>query len=290
MSTSHDQLARVAHLLEVGRAEQALDELGRLPGDVATGVAAFRLRAAALTDLDRWDQVVTVARQGLAETGPDAELLGRLGLALRHEREFPLAERALLDGLALAPENSWLLCQYADLCSAVGQTDKAERLVARAAAIAPGAPTVFASRFQLAYARGDDRGAERVAQEFLAAWPAHPAALALHGHAASARGRVDAARRSFGQAVAHDPTDAGFADAAWESRVYAHPLLRPLRPLYRLGVLRTWLVAVGVIAVLNIVGLDLLAALFALLWVVYCVWSWVAPPLVRRLVRRRWRP
>ncbi|MGN9808105.1 tetratricopeptide repeat protein [Micromonospora sp. BQ11] len=290
MSTGHDQLGRVAHLLEVNRPEQALEELGRLPAGLSTDVAAFRLRAAALTDLDRWDDVVAVTRQGLAEAGPDAELLGRLGLALRHRGAYADAERALLDALARAPHSPWLLCQYADLCTTVGQTDKAERLVARAAALVPDLPSVFASRFQLAYARGDDRTAERVAEEFLAAWPTHPVALALHGHAAALRGRMGSAERSFGQAVAYDPTDPAYAEAAWESRVHAHPLLVPLRPLHRFGVLRTWLVAVAVIVALNVAGLDLLAGLVGLSWFLFCVWSWIAPPLVRRLVRRRWRP
>ncbi|MER5333001.1 tetratricopeptide repeat protein [Micromonospora sp. NPDC002717] len=289
MTAPETQLARVAQLLELNRLEQALDEVNRLPAALAASPAAFRLRAAALTGLDRWDEVVAVARQGLAETGPDAELLGRLGLALRHHREFAPAERALLDALAIEPENPWLLCQYADLCSAVGQTGKAERLVARAAAIVPDAPAVFASRFQLAYARGDDRAAERISREFLGAWPANPAALALHGVAAARRGRVGTAHRAFGQAVAHDPTDADYAEAAWESRVYTHPLLLPLRPLYRLGILRTWLLAIGVVVLLNLAGLDLLAGLFGVAWALFCVWSWIAPPLVRRMVLGRWR-
>ncbi|MFI6262054.1 tetratricopeptide repeat protein [Micromonospora sp. NPDC051006] len=282
-------LSRAAHLLEVNRADAALEELARLPADVALGAPAFRLRAAALTDLDRWDDVVATARQGLAELGPDAELLGRLGLALRHRGEYAPAEQALLDGLAIAPESPWLLCQYADLCTAVGQTDKAEQLLARAAALAPESPAVFASRFQLAYTRGDDRATEQIAREFLGVWPEHPAALALHGLAAAQRGRMDAAHRSFGQAVAHDPADVDAANAAWEARVLAHPLLLPLRPLHRWGMLRTWLVAVTVMVGLNLAGLDLLAGLAGLLWIAYCVYSWTAPALVRRLVRGRWR-
>ncbi|MFG1776049.1 tetratricopeptide repeat protein [Micromonospora sp. NPDC049051] len=289
MTAPEPQLARVAHLLELNRAEQALGELDRLPAALAVSPAAFRLRAYALASLERWDDLVTVARRGLAETGPDPELLGRLSIALRHRREYPAAERALLDALAIEPVNPWLLCQYARLCSAVGQLDKAERLIARAAAISPEEPAVFAGRIQLAYARGDDRSADRIAKEFLGAWPDNPAALALHGAAAARRGRLGTAHRAFGQAVAHDPTDPDYAEGAWETRVYAHPLLLPLRPLHRLGTFRTWLLAVGVIVLLGVAGLDVLAGVFALAWVLFCVWSWIAPPLVRRMVLGRWR-
>ncbi|SCL19764.1 Tetratricopeptide repeat-containing protein [Micromonospora rhizosphaerae] len=289
MTAPDRQLDRVAALLDLNRPEQALEELGRLSGGVATSRQAFQLRAAALSALDRWYAVADVARQGLAETGPDAELFGRLGLALRHQGELAPAERALLDGLAIEPQHPWLLCQYADLCSAVGQTDKAARLLARAAELAPESPAVYAGRFQLAYARGDDREAERVAREFLGRWPEHPAALALYGSMASERGRVGEARHSFGRAVAQDPGDPDYAEAAWEARLYAHPLLVPLRPLFRLGVLRTWLIAVGTIAALNLAGLKGPAALVGLAWVLYCVYSWIAPPLVRRVVSRRWQ-
>ncbi|MBO4207565.1 tetratricopeptide repeat protein [Micromonospora echinofusca] len=284
----HRHLDRVAALLDLGRPEQALAELGRLPAGPAGDIRAFRLRAAALTELDRWAEVADTARYGLGQ-GPDAELLGRLGLALRHLGQYPSAERALLDALALAPHSAWLLTQYADLCLLVGQTTKAESLVARAAAADPVSPAVYASRYQLAYATGDRRGAEQVAREFLGRYPEHPSALALHGLAAAGRGRMGVASRSLGQAVAQDPTGAAAAEAAWETRVYAHPLLLPLRPLYRLGMFPTWLIAVGTLLVLNLLGWAPAALAAALCWAAYCVYSWVAPPIVRRLVLGRWR-
>ncbi|MFC4148207.1 tetratricopeptide repeat protein [Micromonospora mangrovi] len=288
MTAPGEQLTRVVALLELDRPEQALAELGRLPGALATGAAAYRLRVLALSALDRWDETAAVARRGLAEVGPDPELLGRLGVALRHQGAYAPAERALLDALALDPQDPWLLCQYADLCVTVDQTDKAARLLARAAELAPEDPAVHAGRIQLAYARGDDRAAERLAREFLGRHPEHPAALAMHGGIAVERGRITAAHRSFGQAVAHQPDDPDYAEAAWETRVYAHPLLLPLRPLYRLGI-RLWLIAVGSIALLNLLGLPVAAFAVAMTWLAYCVWSWIAPPLVRRLVRGRWR-
>jgi tetratricopeptide (TPR) repeat protein len=282
-------LDRVDALLDLHRPEQALDELNRLSGDSSGTLRACQLRAAALTDLERWAELATTARHGLGQCGPDAELLGRLGLASRHLGQYAPAERALLDALALTPENAWLLSQYADLCVLVGQTTKAEALLARAAALAPDSPAVYATRFQIAYAKGNDRAAERVAREFVGRYPDHPAALALHGMIAAGRGRMTTAARSLNQAVAHDPTDADYAEAAWTVRVYAHPLLLPLRPLYRLGMFRTWLIAIGTLLTLNLLGLGRVTLMFALVWAAYCVYSWIAPPIVRRLVRGRWR-
>jgi hypothetical protein len=73
---------------------------------------------------------------------------------------------------------------------------------------------------------------------------------------------------------------------ARDDRVIAHPLLVPLWPLFRFGALRTWLAAVAVLVMLRLV-LPSLAGVFGLLWIGYCVYSWVAPPLVRWHVSRR---
>jgi Flp pilus assembly protein TadD len=282
------QLARVRALLDAHRPEQALGELARLPADIATSPDAFRLRTGALLELERWPEAADAARLGLATGGPDADLLGQLGAALHHIGDLPGAERALLDALALDPSDVWLLCRYAQLCLGAGQTDKAARLLDRAAAQNPHAAVVYATRVQLEYARGDDRATAQAAEAFLAAYPDHPVALAMHGQTASRRGQTGPAYRSFRRAAAENPTDTDYASAAWEARVWNHPLLRPLRPLHRLGMIGSWLVAVGVIYGLRAIGLRPLATLFAVGWFCFCIYSWVMPPLVRRfLVPRR---
>lgn len=278
------ELARARALIEAHRPEQALYELAQLPAEIATSPDAFRLRTGALLELERWPEAVDSARRGLAAGGPDSDLLGQLGAALHHVGDLPGAERALLDALALDPSDVWLLCRYAQLCLGVGQTGKAARLLDRAAQENPHAAVVYATRVQLEYARGDDRAAAEAAEAFVAAYPNHPVALAMHGQTASQRGRTGSAYRSFRRAVAEDPTDSDYASAAWEARVWNHPLLRPLRPLHRLGVIGSWLFAVGTIFALRALGLRPLATLFAVAWFLYCVYSWVMPPLVRRFL------
>jgi hypothetical protein len=88
--------------------------------------------------------------------------------------------------------------------------------------------------------------------------------------------------------VAREPADRDLADAAAEARLWAHPLLVPLRPIARLGMFKSWAIAVGIMLTLRAVGLPLVAALFSLAWFLLCVYSWVVPPLLRRWLRRRW--
>jgi predicted Zn-dependent protease len=281
-------LSRARALLDANRPEQALLELGRLPTDEAISPFAFEVRAVALLRLERWAEAADAASRGLAG-GPDPDLLGHLGGALTEMGEYPAAERALLNGLALAPHHSTLLCYYAILCLKVNQIDKAALLVERAAAQDPHASLVYIVRIQLAFVRGDDKQAQRISEDYLAAYPEEAVAHSLHGQVVSNRGQVANAYASLRHAAAHDPTDQDYAKAAIAARAYAHPLLLPLRPLYRLGPVKVWLMVVVTILALNGLGASAAAGVLGLTWVVYCVYSWVVPPLVRRLSGRRFR-
>jgi tetratricopeptide (TPR) repeat protein len=281
-------LDRAQALLTAGRAEQALAELGRLPAAEAVGPLAMRLRCVALVQLDRWPEVADTARAGLAAGGPDPGLLLWLGRALAEQGHGQAAERALLDGLALAPTDVDLLCAYADVCLAHGQVDKAARLVAMAAAEDPHDPAVYVARVQLAHARGDDREAQRVAREFVGAHPENPAANALLGGTSAARGQIRNAYAGYRRAVAAMPTEQSFAESAIELKIAQHPLMLPLRPLLRFGTWKTWGAVLALMLGLRVVGQPVLAGLVAVVWFGFCVYSWVVPPLVRRWLLRRW--
>ena len=279
-------LARAQALLETGRPDDALRELAALPADEAMNVYAMRLRCTALAQLDRWPEVGDAARAGLGTAGPDPDLLYWLGRAEQRAGRPEVAERVLLDGLALAPTDVDLLCAYADLCLDNGQVDKAARLVDLAAAQEPHAPMVYAARVQVAFARGDDREAQRISQEFVGVYPDNPAAHALLGGVSAARGKVDDAYAGFRRAAATMPGEQAFAESALEMRIARHPLMLPLRPILRFGPMKTWLVVVGTVLALRAAGVTVLAGLLGLTWLLYCVYSWVVPPLVRRWVRR----
>lgn len=282
-------LMRAHALLTAGRPEESLRELAVLPESDAGSALVFELRAAALLQLERWAEAATAARAGLAAGGPDPDLLCQLGLAEYRLGRHESAEQALLDGLALAPEDVSLLCVYARLCLEHAQLDKARRLVELAAAQAPDAPTVYSTRVQLALAGGDDALAHRISREFVAAHPENAQAHALLGATSAARGQVRSAYSGLRQAVANDPTDRDYAKAAYEARIGLHPLLVPLRPFTRFGPVKTWIAAIVVIYGLRSLGLTALSAVVAVAWFALCVYSWVVPPLLRRWLMRRWR-
>ncbi len=290
MSAAPDQdaLGLARHWMTLNRPDRVLEQLDRLPGDAALSHEAFVLRAAALYDLDRHLEAEAAAEAGLGERGPDPQLLSLLGMARQELGKYEGAESALLDGLALAPTSTYLLCAYARLCLTVGQADKAARLVERAASFDPDDDVVARTRVLVAFVQGKNSEAVQLGREALRLDPDGGSNQAMYGMALANYGDVGGAARSFRYAAAADPGNAELVEAAREARAAAHPLLWPLRPMQRFGALPVWLAAVATMMGLRAVGLAPLALVFAVLWVAYCVYSWVAPPLVRRLVGRGW--
>ncbi|MCD0482513.1 tetratricopeptide repeat protein [Streptacidiphilus sp. ASG 303] len=274
------------HWLERGRPDRALDELSRVTGEEAVSARAFRIRALAHHLADEDAAAVDIARSGLAAHGPDTGLLGVLAQALADLGRTPEAERACLQGLALDPEDVWLLCTYARMCGFAGQHDKARLLLERAAAAEPGARPVAHTRAVLAIARGDHDEARRIAAGLLAADPDDAGAHALRGLAASHRGDTGAAYAGFRAAAANNPQNRHAVAAARELRAADHWLLRPLRPFRRFSAFQIWITVVVVHAALRLVGLGAAATPAALAWLAFCAYSWIAPPVVRGLMKR----
>ncbi|TWD84296.1 tetratricopeptide repeat protein [Kribbella amoyensis] len=277
-----------AHWLQIGHPERTLDELQGLWGDAAVDFRAYLFRGAALHALDRNAEAIDVLRDGLAQHGPFLPLLQVLGSALRAEGRLTEAESAYLQGLSLDPNEPDLLIGYALVCLTAGQAEKASALVERAASQAPESPAVDAARAQVAFALGKDKDMHRHAESVLSHDPEDPHSRALHGTASMLTGDSKAGYRSLASAAAANPGDRDLRDAAREARLANHPLMRPLRPFQRFNPLVIWIAAVAVIYGLRLAGLAPLAAVVAVGWFGFCVYSWVAPPLLRRWLNRKW--
>ncbi|MEV6286456.1 tetratricopeptide repeat protein [Kribbella sp. NPDC051770] len=282
------RLQMAGHWLQIGHPERALDELQGLWGDAALDYRAYLFRGAALHALDRNVDAIEVLRDGLAQHGPFLPLLQILAAALRAEGRLPEAEAALLQGLSLDPNDPDLLLGYAMVCLSAGQAEKANALVERAASQAPESPQISAARAQVAFALGKDRDMHRHSEKALSHDPDDPNARALHGTSAMLTGDASTGYRSLASAAASDPGDPDLRAAAREARLANHPLMRPLRPFQRFNPLMVWIGAVVVIYGLRLAGLRPLALVAAVAWFGFCIYSWVAPPLLRRWLNRNW--
>jgi Flp pilus assembly protein TadD len=282
------RLQMAGHWLQIGHPDRTLTELQGLTGDAALDYRAYLFRGAALHALDRNAEAIDVLRDGLTHHGPFLPLLHVLGSALRSEGRLPEAEAAFLQGLSLDPNDPDLLIGYAHVCLAAGQAEKASALVERAASHAPESAAVSAARAQVAFALGKDREMHQHSTEALSHDPEDPGARALHGTASMLTGDSRSGYSSLASAAAAQPGDADLRAAAREAKLINHPLMVPLRPFGRLNPLIVWACAVAVIYGLRAVGLAAMSFAFAMIWLAFCVYSWVVPPLVRKWINRRW--
>ncbi len=292
MESTAKQLTIARHYLAVGQPARALAALDGLAGDALNDTLVSALRGQALYELDRYDEAAAIARAGLAHTPESIALLYLLCNCEAQLGDLAAAERAILSALRLDPEDPDLLCRYAHLVAMAGQLAKAERLVDEAARLDPDAPAVARARVALAYVRADDRAVDRQSRQLLMADPDDDYGHRMLGVAMANTGQMAPAARHLGVAVRLDPTDRELAEAARESRLWAHPLLWPLRPLNSFSPARVyiWLGMIALVFVLLALGYDWapgLILVLVLVYCVFCVYSWVAPPLLRLWLR--WR-
>jgi Flp pilus assembly protein TadD len=278
------ELAR--HYLDLGRPEQALDALQR--GDVdPEDPELFQLRACALFDSGRNSDAATAAREGLARLPESIDLLETLALAelqLGHHEE---AERAIDKALKISPWNEVLHAQRALILARNGEFTKARTALEEAVRLNPEATHVLQIRAQVeVLAESDD--ADAAIEDLLSVDPENRVGHILKGDLAASRNKFGAAARHFGTAARLDPSDSGVTEAAREARVGAHPLLAPVRPMWRFGRWRSYFLYITLLVLLAAAGLESLRRALVVVWLTIVVLSWVGPPVLRRWQRRRY--
>lgn len=283
------ELRMVWGWLERNRPEKALEELQKVWHLSTTDVRPHLLRAIALSNQKRWDESIAVIREGFALHGPVGVYFPVIGDALRRSGRLQEAEAAYLEGLRHWPNEPDQLIGYARVCLEAGQADKAAALADRAAAQNPEHPALERIRTEIAFARGKHGDMHQHSTQALADDPDDVIARAWHGASASFAGDHDAAYRSLARAAANDPGNAPLLEAAREARMIRHPLMRPLTLFGNVNPLVIWLGAIAVIAGLNAAAPQPAGAIAAVTWLVYCVYSWVVPPLLRRWLDRKAR-
>ena len=291
MRTNADTaVALASHYLDVDQPQRALDVLDGIDGPDLDDAYLWALRTQALVDLKQFAQAAATARSGLNADAESITLLDLLSLAEAELGELEEAETAILQALELEPEHPVLLCRYALLLARGGQLDKATRVCAEAERLEPDDQAVIRCRIALAYVRGDDKAAERESRRLLAEFdPDDPIGHTMLGVQAASRGSLRTASRHFDTAAQYDLGDEQAVDLARRGRIETHPLFWPILPFERFGPAASWLGAVVIMGLLAATGQDLLLGIFAVTYVLLCIYSWVVPPLARRwLSRERW--
>jgi len=285
MSDSDMAHERALHFYSMGRFQQALDALeGSPPLD---SDFLWYVRASSLHQTDRDEEALSVATRGLAEFSESPLLLLLTGHLHRGLGDHAAAERALLRGLQIDPEDVDLISAYARVVAAAGQLTKAERLLERAAQIDPEAESMWGARLMVRHLAGDDVGMRQTAREILQRDPENATARAMLAVDDMEGGRPDVARGHLGTLAQNDiELVEQYEDAFDQVRYLNHPAMAPVVLLDRVGPMRAWAAVAITIAVLAVADLTLIGGVIGLGWMALALYSWVVPPLVRRLLIR----
>ncbi len=291
MTASDDGLAKVLAVaqryLEVGKADAALLALDRCPEQGLATTEYWWLRGVALLDSQRYDEAAVVIENGLDLDPGDVDLLSLLAKARFRLGSLRSAETVILRALEIAPEWPGYLCQYAEIVAVAGQVDKAEKLLDRAASIDPEFAGLDRVRFMIGDIRGDGDSTVGHLTDLLEADPEDAGALALLAEKRLGEGRPAEAAEYLRRAVELEPEFAiGAEKQIREVLLRGHWFLRPLAPIYKYGPMAVWMGALGAMWIFYALGYLEIAVVIGAVYFLYCVYSWVAPPLVRRYLRR----
>jgi tetratricopeptide (TPR) repeat protein len=278
-------LAAADRYLEMGRPEQALQALSALPPEQATAPHVRWLRAIAHVMQEDFPRAADEAREGLEDAPDDPDLLRVLSVAEEQQGHLHKAEEAILAALRESPDSAGLLCQYAELLMRGGQLEKAGHLIDAAAAIDPDAGDVLEARLRLSYLRADDKQARRHGEELLAHDPGSAIGQRMLGVLDFNQGHAGRAADRLGGVAGEYPSDYELGEAAREARAYNNPAWWPTRFFTRVGVWQSWIGVWVLLFALRAAGLQTVALVVLIVWFVLCAWSWIAPPILKRVQR-----
>lgn len=279
------------HLLESGKAADALAILDAVDDMRWKHAAYWAVRAWALIVLERSEQAVEAANWGLSIEPFSAQLY-----ALRFEGEWAsgapgAAERSILEAIRLGEGHPAFVSRYADLLAGVGQVDKAAAVNADARRRAPDDLKLTLQAANLAYLQGDDTSALASARRAVQLAPDDAAAQFTLGFITEeVVGSVEATP-PLRRALELGLPGAGLRDMVQSSvAVSSHPAVRPYYAIVE---------AIGPARVLLLYGIPLLLllgfnywkaalALFALFWLTQG-YVFVAERLVARQHQKRLR-
>jgi tetratricopeptide (TPR) repeat protein len=223
-------------------------------------------------------QVLSVA----PEHAPARQLLASL---LAERGEFADAELLLIDLLRDYPESADLYGRYSRLMLRTLHLEKAEQLAREGLRYDPEDDECLLAHALCETARNGSRRNEGLAK-LLAAHPESMSSVHALVVALVDSGRVDEAHRIAQGAMRADPANDGLVSLVRELRIQNHWSMKPLWPLQKWGwgaSAAMWFGAIVIMRTLNKTAPDA-ALIFTFAWLAYAVYSWVWPPLIRRIL------
>jgi tetratricopeptide (TPR) repeat protein len=291
------RLRRAGAQLARGQVDAAIETLAMLLGDEPDDADAHALLALCLARRKRLHAARMEAETSL-QLDPENVFAHRaMALVLSFSRRFQEALKHLQAAQALAPDDALVEIDLAGLHLAWQHVDAALPHAQRARELLPDSeePLVMLARVAAEGGRRDQ--AEALAREALEIDPESVDALVIVGDAALAAGRVDDAREHAAWALQQDPEHAGALELICSIKARQSPWIglwwRFQAFVTSGGGTRAVAILLGIFLsyktgaiVLEEYGRPDAAQLLRYVWLGFCVYTWVAPEVFLRALRR----
>jgi len=224
-------------------------------------------------------------RQVLVSNPEHAPARQLLAFMLVERKEYADAELLLIGLLREYPESAELYGRYSQLMLRTLHLEKAEQLAREGLRYDPEDDECLMATALCETARSGARP-NAALQKLLAAHPESMSAVHALVVALVDSGRIDEAHRIAQGAMRADPANEHLVELVRELRIQNHWSMKPLWPLQKWGwgaSVAMWIGGIVMIRALSKTAPEL-AAPVAFTWLGYCIYSWVWPPLIRRIL------
>ena len=234
---------------------------------------------------DRNQQAEDTVRQVLVVSPHHAPARQLLASVLIEKKEFADAELLLISLLRDYPESAELYGRYSQLMLRTLHLDKAEQLAQEGLRYDPDDSQCLMAAALCETARSGRRPNAELAKLL----QAHPESMSsVHALVVALvdAGRIDEAHRLAQGALRADPANDHLVRLVRELRIQNHWSMKPLWPLQKWGWGASVALWVGAIVFIPAISRSApeIATPVTLTWLGYCIYSWVWPPLIRRIL------
>jgi predicted Zn-dependent protease len=234
---------------------------------------------------DRNQEAEDTVRQVLVSSPHHAPARQLLASLLIQRDEYADAELLLIELLRDYPEDAGLYGRYSRLMLRTLHLDKAEQLAHEGLRYDPEDRECLLAAALCDTARSGARPNEGLAKLL----QSHPESLSsVHALVVALvdAGRINEAHRIAQAALRSDPANDHLVSLVRELRIQNHWSMKPLWPLQKWGWGASAVMWLGGIVVLRSLSKAApeIATPVAFAWLGYCIYSWVWPPLIRRIL------
>jgi Tfp pilus assembly protein PilF len=275
MSVSNT-LPLAVHYLNINKPERALDVLEEAIVEDRESERYWHFRTRALLRLGRYDEAEAICNMGLSHHPEDPELRHLLSHAKRMQGDLAAAERSMRACLESVPAHPGYLACYAELLLRGGKLDAASAVLDLASREMPNSLVVKKHQLFLNYLQNNGHISSQELAEFSAEYPEEAVGYVVMGLSACHAGDMTTASDYLHRAGRLEPNDQGVILSTRMVRLKSHPLLKPLLPIWKMGLAWTLIIQLSLLWVAMFFDLPGAVTLLAVIFVGYWVYGFGA--------------